>query len=31
VFRDMSLEEIRTSQDTQLQKALALLGALPAQ
>jgi carboxyl-terminal processing protease len=31
VFRDMSLEEIRTSQDTQLQKALELLGALPAQ
>lgn len=31
VFRDMSLEAIRTSQDTQLQKALELLGALPAQ
>jgi carboxyl-terminal processing protease len=31
MFRDMSLEEIRTSQDTQLQKALELLGALPAQ
>ncbi len=31
VFRDMSLEEIRTSQDTQLQKALELLDALPAQ
>lgn len=31
LIREMSLAEIRTSQDTQLQKALELLNALPAQ